>query len=121
MPDRRPQPPRTNEGEEILDIGFSSFVRFRIYTQPYSVNTIVPVERWVNAVSIKNAGTGLLTCMGDPLQPGETKSIGGNAFEIWSEKHLDLVFSNPNLLPTPIFLAIVTQKYYVDISRASSV
>jgi hypothetical protein len=116
-----PAPQRTNEGKEILDIGFKAFVRFHVYTQPYSVNTIVPVERWVNACSIKNAGTNVLVCMGDPLQPGETKSIGGNAFEIWEERHMDLVFTNPNAVVNPVSLAIVTQKFYVDISRAADV
>jgi hypothetical protein len=116
----KPQPVFTNEGKEQ---GFNSMMvrTFRIYTQTYTQNGYVPVERWVNAVSIKNAGTGFVTVMGDPLQPGETKSIGGNAMEIYSEKHMDIQFTNPNAVPAVVNKCIVTQKFYVDMVPASTV
>jgi ABC-type uncharacterized transport system substrate-binding protein len=114
-------PPYANEGNELAEFKFNHFVKFHVYTQQYSTNQIVPVERWVNALSMKNAGTSVLVFMGDPLQPGETKSIGGNSFEIWDEKHMDIQFTNPSALPTPVNLAICTQKYYVDIARPENV
>lgn len=117
----KPEVPGINEGAEVPRYKFDAFVRFHVYTQQYSNNLIIPVERWVNAVAIKNAGNTILTVMGDPLQPGETKSIGGNAFEIWDEKHFDIAFTNPNAVPVPVNLAVVTQKFYTDIAKASSV
>jgi hypothetical protein len=116
---KRNQPVYTNEGNEAAVFKFNHFVKFHVYTQQYAIAAIVAVERWVNAVSVKNAGTCVLNFMGDPLQPGETKSIGGNSFEIWDEKHMDINFVNPGGLL--IQLAIVTQKFYVDIAAASSV
>ncbi len=112
-----PAPVITNEGNGAVRYKFDHFVKFHVYTQQFSVNTIVPVERWVNAVSVKNAGTGIVSFMGDPLQPLETKSIGGNAFEIWDEKHMDISFA-PGATTN---LVIVTQKFYVDIVKASTV
>lgn len=112
------QPTYTNEGQDTVEFRFNHFVKFHVYTQQYSVGAIIPIERWVNAVSIKNAGTSILVLMGDPLQPGETKSIGGNSFEVWDEKHMDINFQNTG---AQINLAIVTQKFYVDIARASNV
>ena len=112
------QQPSVNEGADVVEFKFNHFVKFHVYTQQYTQNGIIPVERWVNAVSVKNAGTSVLTFMGDPLQPGETKSIGGNSFEIWDEKHMDIQFTPGALL---VNLAVITQKFYVDIAKASSV
>jgi hypothetical protein len=119
----KPQPVYTNEGRDVLSIKTSRFLTFRIVTQSYSQagGFYVPVERWVNAISLKNAGTGFVVVMGDPLQPGETKSIGGNAYEIYNEKHLDCVFTNPNAVVNPVNLLVVTQKFYVDVAEASTV
>jgi hypothetical protein len=114
----KPQKVVTDEGAGIIEYRFNHFVKFHVYTQEYTNATIVPVERWVNAVSVKNAGTAVLLFMGDPLQPGETKSIGGNAFEIWDEKHMDINFQNTGLQTQ---LAIITQKFYVGIENASRV
>jgi hypothetical protein len=116
-----PKPVHTNEGSDTVEFRFNHFIKFHVYTQQYSSNQLIPVERWVNAVSCKNAGTSVLVFMGDPLQPGETKSIGGNSFEVWDEKHMDIQFTNPTALPTPINLAVVTQKFFVDIAKASLV
>jgi hypothetical protein len=115
--------PYTGEGREILTLGFDKLVKFHISVQQYSApqGGFVPIERWVNAVAFKNAGTGFVTVMGDPLQPGETKSIGGNNFEVWDEKHCTFNFTNPNAVPGVVNLLIVTQKFYVEITRASSV
>lgn len=115
----KPQRIITDEGKGIVQYEFDHFVKFHVYTQQYTVAQIVPVERWVNAVSVKNAGTAVVNFMGDPMQPGETKSIGGNAFEIWDEKHMDINFVNPGGLLTQ--LVIVTQKFYVGIENASRV
>jgi hypothetical protein len=112
------KPGITNEGNEAAEFRFNHFVKFHVYTQEYQNSQIVPVERWVNAVSVKNAGTSVLVFMGDPMQPGETKSIGGNSFEIWDEKHMDIQFQNTGI---QINLAVITQKFYVDIARASNV
>jgi hypothetical protein len=115
----KPEMTVTNEGGGLVEYKFNHFVKFHVYTQQYTTAQIVPVERWVNAVSVKNAGTSVLNFMGDPLQPGETKSIGGNAFEIWDEKHMDINFINPGGLLTQ--LAVITQKFYVGIENASRV
>jgi hypothetical protein len=114
--------PYTGEGKEVLTLGFDKLVKYHIVVTQYSSGPgYVPIERWVNAVVFKNAGTGFVTVMGDPLQPGETKSIGGNNFEVWDEKHCSFNFTNPNAVPNVVNLLIVTQKYYVEITRASSV
>jgi hypothetical protein len=112
------QVPSTEEGAELLKFDYRFLVKFHVYTQQYTTGQIVPVERWVNAVSCKNAGTAILNFMGDPLQPGETKSIGGNAMEVWDEKHMDISFTNTGLQTQ---LAVITQKWYVGITKASLV
>lgn len=117
----QPKPVTTNEGRDSVEFRFNHFIKFHVYTQQYSINTLIPVERWVNAVSCKNAGNTVLTFMGDPLQAGETKSIGGNSFEVWDEKHMDIQFSNPGGVLTPVNLCVITQKFYVDIAKASLV
>jgi hypothetical protein len=120
IPTQKGREPYTGEGKQIL-LGFENLVKFHIYVQQYTQQGIVPIERWVNAVSFKNAGNIFCTVMGDPLQPGETKSVGGNSFEVWDEKHCTIFFTNPNGVASPNPLLIVTQKFYVEITRASNV
>jgi hypothetical protein len=117
----KPIPVYTNEGREEPGINDQQFLTYRIVTQSYSQQGYVPVERWVNGISLKNAGTGFVVVMGDPMQPGETKSIGGNKGEVYDEKHLDIQFTNPNAVLNPVNLLIVTQKFYVNIKKASTV
>jgi len=87
------------------------FVRMGWYTQPYTQNVIVPIERSVNAISIKNAGTGVVTVQGDPLQPGDTISIGGHPYGVLEEKHLNLVFAAGAVTN----LVIVRQFFFKDL------
>jgi hypothetical protein len=89
-------------------------LNFNITVQVYGVATRVPVEETCNAVTVKNAGTTLLFFNGDPLQPGESKSAGGNYGEIYMGR-VDLQFVTQTPPPTTITnLAVVTQKFYVD-------
>lgn len=81
-----------------------------IYAQPQKVN----IDERCNGMVIKNAGTTLLITDGETLQPGESKSYGGNRLEILTGRH-EFFFQTQTPPPLVITnLAIVTQKIYVD-------
>lgn len=89
-------------------------LNYNIAIQTYGVATRVPVEQTCNAITVKNAGTTILVFNGDPLQPGESKSVGGNYGEIYMGR-CDLQFVTQNPPPGTITnFAVVTQKFYVD-------
>jgi hypothetical protein len=76
--------------------------------QDYSVEQNITLDKACNLLLVKNAGTSVLLFDLDPLQPGESKVIGGNRNEVLVGRH------QVSFRGAGVNLAIVTQKYYVE-------
>ena len=88
-------------------------IEYNIFTTPFTAPGEVMVDRKCNGFVIKNAGTTLVETFGEQLQPGESKSIGGNYGELFVGR-VDIKFTVQAVPPAVITnLAIVTQKVYV--------
>jgi hypothetical protein len=73
----------------------------------------VPMGNNVNGFVIKNAGNTIVLFNNEPLQPGESQSVGGNEGEIFDGR-VDIYFRLPTPAPgTPVNSAWITVKYYV--------
>lgn len=104
---------RPKTAQEMEQFFRSHCVEMDWYVQGYSNALTIPIERGVNAISIKNASTtAVLIVESDPLQPGDTKSIGGHPLAIIRHRHLNISFTGAGP-----FLAIVTQFYFVDYAK----
>jgi hypothetical protein len=80
--------------------------------QTYKRAKQVVIDRLCNGVVIKNAGNTLVVIQSDTLQPGESKSIGGNSGEVFIGR-VDINFQLPAVIPVPVVnLVQVTQKFY---------
>lgn len=94
--------------------GQEQFLRYNTDLQAYYKNTFVPVVKHCNGFVVKNIGTTICSVNGDPLQPGESKSVGGNRAEIY-EGRIDLAFTLQTPPPlTIVNAATVTQKFYME-------
>jgi hypothetical protein len=81
-------------------------------TQEYRALRSVNVDKRCNGFSVNNAGTTIVTVNGEPLQPGQSKTVGGNEDEIYVGR-IDLAFIIPSPAPSTIVnSAWVTQKFY---------
>jgi hypothetical protein len=81
-------------------------------TQEYRSLRSVPVDARCNGFTVNNAGTTIVTLNGEPLQPGQSKTVGGNEGEIYVGR-IDLAFYTPSPAPSTIVnSAWVTQKFY---------
>lgn len=79
----------------------------------YTVAAQIVLDEFCNGITIKNSGNMLCTIGGDQLNPGESKSIGGNRKEILRGRY-DISFQTPTPAPaTPNPLAVITQKFFV--------
>lgn len=83
------------------------------FTQSYAALQSVVMERLCNGFTVNNAGNTIVYVNGDPLQPGSSKTVGGNEGEVYKGR-CDLQFVTPSPAPSTIInLAVVTQKYYL--------
>jgi hypothetical protein len=90
-----------------------TLLRFNTSVQQYQGPKQVVIASYLNAISVKNEGTTLVIFQGDTLQPGESKSIGGNFGEIYDSR-IDIFFQTQVPAPAVINnLAVVTQKFYL--------
>jgi hypothetical protein len=89
--------------------------KYNSSSQEYIKQTSVVVERPCNGVSVKNAGTTMVFFNGEPLVPGESKSVGGNQDEEYVGR-IDLIFGNTAVPPATVATnsAWVSQKFFVD-------
>lgn len=77
-----------------------------------SGTTQVPIGNNVNGFTVKNAGNTILMFNQEPLQPGESQSIGGNEGEIYTGR-VSIFFMLPTPAPgTPVNSAWITIKFY---------
>lgn len=90
-----------------------TFIKYTISTQVYSADQQVVWEKNLNGFSIHNTGTTQLLFNQDLLEPGESKTIGGNIGEVF-EGRIFLTFQTQTPAPPVIINQVtVTQKYYV--------
>ena|ERR1700679_2454171 len=88
------------------------FLKYSTSNVLYSRTISVTVDRYCNGFSAKNAGTTIVLLNGEPLQPGESKSVGGNYGEIFVGR-IDVAFQVPSPAPATITNACyITQKTY---------
>jgi hypothetical protein len=85
---------------------------YDITTNSYAGLKSVVVDPYCNGFTVKNDGTTLVILNGEVIQPGESKSVGGNRKEIYRGR-IDISFQEQVPAPTPIVnLCWVTIKYY---------
>lgn len=92
-------------------------LHYNIVPTQYLKNGSVTIDKQCNGFTAKNTGNTLLTIMGEEIQPGQSKSIGGNRAEVFIGK-VDFWFTGPSLIPaepTAVNECIVTQKVYTDL------
>lgn len=99
--------------------------QYRYYnttTQGYSapVQKIV-IDRKCNTITVRNAGNSLVIYDDEIIQPGQSKTIGGNQDEIFIGRK-DLAFQPTTNQPIPqpqplprVDFAYVTQKFYIEL------
>lgn len=85
-------------------------------TFTFSAGVNAPLDPYCNGIVVENLGTSVLVFQGDPIQPGNSKTIGGNHGEIYIGR-IDILFTNPLALPAPVNNAFITQKYYISDAR----
>lgn len=88
---------------------------FDIATYTYSRQQKVNVPYLCNAITVKNTGNIICVVDEDPIQPGASKSMGGNRGEILTGRH-DISFTTAGMAvipPTQNPSAVVTAKFYV--------
>jgi hypothetical protein len=92
---------------------FDNLIEYNTAVQIYQVSAMLELDRYCNGIIIKNAGTTLLNFQGDVMQPGDSKTIGGNYGEIYRGR-MDISFTVQPVPPAFIInMAVVTQKFYV--------
>jgi hypothetical protein len=92
--------------------GKRKMVFYNTTTQEYTALRSVVVDKRCNGFTVNNAGTTIVTVNGEPLQPGDTKTVGGNEGEVYVGR-IDLAFYTPTPAPSIIVnSAWVTQKFY---------
>jgi hypothetical protein len=96
------------------------FLKYSISNVLYQRQISVTVDRLCNGFSAKNAGNTIVLLNGEPLQPGESKSVGGNYAEVFVGR-IDVAFAMPDPAPgTPVNACYVTQKTYETASEFDS-
>jgi hypothetical protein len=96
------------------------FINYSTSNVLYQRQISVTVDKLCNGFSAKNAGTTIVLLNGEPLQPGESKSIGGNLGEIFVGR-IDIAFLLPTPAPATIVNACyVTQKTYEIVGQFDS-
>lgn len=83
------------------------FLKFDYSTQDIIKSGRMNLAQTCNGWSVKNTGTSTVQVQGDTLQPGESKSLGGNYGEVFIGR-VDLLFQGAG-----VNMAVFTQKYYV--------
>jgi hypothetical protein len=85
---------------------------YNISTDTYQLNTSVTPDKNLNGFTVKNSapiGGNTVFINGDPLVPGESKTVGGNRGEIFRGR-IDITFLVPALGVNSV---VLTQKFYV--------
>jgi hypothetical protein len=92
--------------------GTKKALRYNTQVQEYRSLRSVNVDKLCNGFTVNNAGTTIVTLNGEPIQPGATKTVGGNEGEVYVGR-IDLAFYVPTPAPATIVnSAWVTQKFY---------
>lgn len=95
--------------------------KYREVEQVYGVQSRVIYPDYTNGYSLFNNGnTNIILNNSETIVPGASKSVGGNAAEIY-EGRLDVKFEVPTPAPgTPTNSAVFTFKYYRAVIQLQS-
>ena len=90
--------------------------KYNIFKRNFAQNTTqVPIGNNVNGFTIKNAGNTIVMFNNEPLQPGESQSVGGNEGELYIGR-VDIFFMLPTPAPgTPVNSCWITVKFYTEL------
>lgn len=92
-----------------------AWIKYATNTKPINLAGNITLDRWSNGLTIKNTGNSVLLFNQDPLQPGQSKAIGGNYGELLTGRYA--VAFAPIASPPPGYVqsngGIVTEKYYL--------
>lgn len=95
--------------EQFLALALPYNTVTNVYQDPYQIQW----ARFLNGFLIHNTGNTIVLFNGDQIQPGESKSIGGNYGEIYVGR-LSVRFITPTPPPVPVINeVIIDQKFYV--------
>jgi|SRR6516164_10975316 hypothetical protein len=85
--------------------------RKTIYASQQNIN----LDQYSNGLTVRNIGNSVCVFDGDPLQPGQSKAIGGNKAEILTGRYSFSFqpIANPPIGYVQMDMAIVTEKYYI--------
>jgi hypothetical protein len=88
-------------------------LKYNFNTEQYAKAKEITIDPLCNGITVRNGGNTLVIFQGDVLNPGESKSVGGNRKEIlWGR--VNISFQLPVIVPpVPLNLVFVTQKYYL--------
>jgi len=88
-------------------------IKYNFNTEQYELPKEITLDPLCNGITVRNGGNTLVIFQGDILNPGESKSVGGNRKEIlWGR--VNIGFAPPAVPPLiPVNLAFITQKYYL--------
>jgi hypothetical protein len=87
----------------------------------YAVPAKINLDLLCNAIVVNNTGNIICLIDDEPLQPGDSKTIGGNRGEILTGRH-EIGFTTVGMavVPSPIIQsAFVTQKFYINPPKGS--
>jgi len=93
--------------------------RYYFNVQTYTVNTVPELDPLTNGIDVRNTGNTLVSFNGCTLQPGESKSVGGNLGEIL-DMRIQFIFSLPvPAPPIPANAVELTLKNYYEFPDCS--
>lgn len=88
--------------------------KYNIAKKLYNTGPVqVPLGNNVNGFTVHNTGNTIVRVNNEPLQPGESQTVGGNEGEVYIGQ-LTIDFRLPTPAPgTPVNAAWVSWKFYV--------
>lgn len=90
------------------------FLHYDWALHPITRRGDVPLSQRCNGVTVKNGGNNIVLVNNEPLQPGESKALGGNYGELFRGR-VQINFMNQAVQPTPVVaIAYVTEKFYIN-------
>lgn len=89
------------------------FLKYNTYVVSVTRTKSVILDDLCNGYVVRNAGNTILVFRNEPLDPGESKTIGGNFGEVCMDR-VDIAFMDQAVQPLPrVNQGFVTQKVYL--------
>lgn len=89
-----------------------NFLKYNVSTVVYTEAGDCRLDKYCNGLLLHNSGTTNVIVAGDTIVPGQSKTIGGNAGEVFVGP-MEIKFRTPSPAPPIATNSVtVTQKYY---------